>query len=358
VLNRAIWRLVVADTAAVDPLNPPIPIALHARNHPLEVQSSWVMREAVRTLLGADAQGDPTAPDSLARELLQRFTFTLIPMANPDGVEDRGISCAAGAGRCNAHGVDIEANWSAASPEPEVVAIRDAYAELLTQTPAVQLALNLHSAFECNRFFWYHAEGGTSALYAQREQAYIGDVRQRFSAAAGAIGLADSIQSWSSHVSWTSAFSPVYPEGWWWNNAGADVLALTYEERKECSNEGSWDLAARALLGGALSYFFPMEFPVAVADDPRGLGRGGTFGDAFGGLAPARLTWMDPTHAELGLSRPSRGLLEQLDLQGHLLGSAPLQCEGTCTIPLTPADRGTLLRWRGADGAKAITLLR
>jgi hypothetical protein len=254
--------------------------------------------------------------------------------------------------------VDIEANWSAPSPEPEVVAIRDAYAELLTQTPAVQLALNLHSAFECNRFFWYHAAGGTSSLFAQREQAYIGNVQQRFSAAANGVGLLDSIQSWSSHVSWTSAFNPVYPEGWWWNNAGAEVLALTYEDRKECTNEGGWDLAAQALLGGALSYFFPMEFPVAVADDPRNFGRGGASRDGLGGAVAASLTWKDPSHAELRLVVPTRGSLERLDLQGRLLGSFRLQCEGSCVFPLAPADRGSLLRWQGEDGSTATTLLR
>jgi hypothetical protein len=77
-----------------------------ARQHGTEVAGT----EAVMAIINHLVQSN--APSDLA--LLQRLTFAIVPMANPDGVAETG--------RCNSAGVDLNRDWNPPS-QPETRAI-------------------------------------------------------------------------------------------------------------------------------------------------------------------------------------------------------------------------------------------
>lgn len=200
-------------------------IWIHARTHPNESESSLVAQAIVDELLGGSALG------SL---LLDHAYVHVLPMLNIDGVELQYP-------RENANGIDIESNWSAASPEPEVEALRRHLTALMNSSAPVDVALNLHSAWDCKRYFVYHAEAGTSELFARQEQRFIGYARARFPG---------GIEPYDYFVSWTGGTPDRYPESWFWLNHGDRVMALTYEDMN-CAAAGDFDRTARALLGAA-----------------------------------------------------------------------------------------------------------
>lgn len=226
--GRPLWRVTVGEEAGV--VKPRI--FVHARTHPAEVQSFYVLREMLLYL--ADTARDTSA--ALRRD----FAFHFVPMYNPDGV-------ALGRARQNARGVDIESNWNHAAPEPEVVALKTAFQSLSTG-PAegmIRVALNLHSdQVNCTRFFFYHHENGTSAAYGARQRTYITGVRDYFP---------EGIKPWDYAVSWTGGFASQYPESHWWLTRGAEVMALTYEDTN-CPGAGDFYRTGRALVLGSADY--------------------------------------------------------------------------------------------------------
>jgi hypothetical protein len=245
VQNRPIWRITVGEEAGV--VKPRI--FVHARTHPAEVQAFYVAREMM---------GFVSAANDTAAALRRDYAFHFIPMYNPDGV-------ALGKARQNANGVDIESNWNQASPQPEVAALKAAF-QTLSTGPArgrIRAALNLHSdQINCKRFFFYHHEAGTSAAYAERERDYITGVRAFFP---------QGIENWSYVVSWTDGFKSQYPESFWWQTQGPEVMALTYEDTN-CPGAGDFYLTARAITLGTDAYL--RSTPVSIHD---GGNRGGDF---------------------------------------------------------------------------------
>jgi hypothetical protein len=224
VQNRALWRVSVGNDSTGERPR----VFVHARTHPAEVQSFYVLREMVDFVL------DTT---TLAAQLRSEFVFQFVPMYNPDGVQ-------LGYGRLNANRVDIESNWNNASPQPEVAALKAQFQALMTGPRPVRVALNLHSdQYLCSRFFFYHQEGGTSATYAALEREYITGVRSYFP---------EGIENWNYQTSW-STFQPQYPESFWWLNRGAGVMALTYEDTN-CPGAGDFYRTARAMILGSADY--------------------------------------------------------------------------------------------------------
>jgi hypothetical protein len=71
-------------------------VVLTSRVHPGETNASWMMRGALRFLLGGSAE---------AAALRRRVVFKVVPMLNPDGVVN-------GSYRCNLSGVDLNRHWS------------------------------------------------------------------------------------------------------------------------------------------------------------------------------------------------------------------------------------------------------
>jgi hypothetical protein len=216
---------------------------IHARTHPGEVQGTWVTNEIIKILLSNSALG---------KKLRDSCVFSIVPMYNPDGVE-------LGKARENANNIDIESNWDttkAYPSQPEVAVLRKTFMELMAQANPIQIALNMHSAYECHKFFWFHAATGTSSLFAGIQKQFIDTVVSNYP---------EWIQPWNSHVSWTSSAAKQYPESWFWYTHREKVLALTYEDMN-CVTAHSFDRTALAIAQGIADHLGITRTPVSVAD--------------------------------------------------------------------------------------------
>ena len=236
VQNRPIYMLTIEDTAAT--AHPRKRVWIHARTHPNEVQGTWVTNQMIAQLLGSS---------SFAHALRTGSVFNIVPMINPDGVE-------LAKPRENAHNIDIESNWVAIPGEPEVQTLRRMFTALMATPNPIRIALNMHSAYGNVRYFVFHAAGGTTPTYAAIEQRFINNVRRNFPG---------GIQPYTHFVSWNSAPSLVYPESWFWQNHGENVLALTYEDMNSASAR-AFDSTANAILRGVAEEL-GIIIPTAVA---------------------------------------------------------------------------------------------
>ncbi len=226
VLNRALWELrISSDSSNIDKHI----IYIHVRTHPNEVQSFWVANEIIKLL---------TSEDSLVQNIRDECVFYIVPMYNPDGVELEYP-------RENANKIDIEGNWFADTVQPEVKALRKRFVKLMGSNSPIELALNMHSAYKCKRYFVYHHQNGTSQKYTQIEKLYINFVVSYF------VG---GIEPWNFFITWKNGTPRKYPESWWWLNFKEKVLALTYEDGN-CEEAGDYDKTAYAILTGIADYF-------------------------------------------------------------------------------------------------------
>lgn len=227
VQNRALWELSITDTTQIE--KPKQTVYMHVRTHPNEVQSFRVANAFINLLL---------SDELFSQEMIERYIFYIVPMINPDGVE-------LGYFRENANKVNIESNWATIPIEPEPAALKRRFIELMNSDQPIRIALNMHSAYNGNpRYFVYHHENGTSVEFTQLEKEFIGGVRSYFPSGIGA---------WDTFVSWTNGTPDYYPESWFWNNYGEDVMALTYEDWNN-ENAGDYDSTAYALLHGINDY--------------------------------------------------------------------------------------------------------
>jgi len=226
VQNRALWELKITSENNDDSKHI---IYIHTRTHPNEVQSFWVVNEIIKFLI---------SDKELAEKLREKCIFYIIPMYNPDGVELQ-------LPRQNANNIDIESNWYSDDIQKEVLALKNRFIELMDSENPIEIALNMHSAYKCKRYFVYHHENGTSNSYSQIEKRFINYVVSYFS---------DGFQPWNFIVTWKNGTPKKYPESWWWLNHGKSVLALTYEDGN-CAEAGSYDKTAFAILSGISNYF-------------------------------------------------------------------------------------------------------
>lgn len=226
VQGRALWQLTI--TSATIPTTPRQTVFVHARTHPGEIQSWWVANEMIRYLLSDDQR---------AAALREQLVFHIIPMYNPDGVELQYP-------RENANQIDLEREWDKPNPQPEPAALKTRFTELMNSSAPIKVALNLHSAYLCQRYFVYHDQNGTSREFARSQQLFIGKVRNFWP---------EGIQPWDYYKSWDTGTPRVFPESWYWLNYGPGVMAMTYEDMN-CDQAGSYDLTARAILHGVGEY--------------------------------------------------------------------------------------------------------
>tara|TARA_B100001564_G_scaffold359646_1_gene382223 strand:- start:3533 stop:4744 length:1212 start_codon:yes stop_codon:yes gene_type:complete len=225
VQGRAVWELTISENPASDFYKR---IYIHARTHPGEEESFWVADEIINYLIADTPE---------AAFIRSNTIFHIVPMHNPDGVE-------LGYARENANGLDIESGWDDSILQPEVVALQNRFIELSFAPNPIKVALNMHSAYACKRYFVYHHENGTSDYFIDLEKQFISGVQFYYP---------DGIEDWNYYVSWTNSTPDQYPESWWWFNYAEDVLALTYEDMN-CSSAGNFDMTAEALIRGSLDF--------------------------------------------------------------------------------------------------------
>ena len=224
--NRAIWELTISDNPASNTYKR---VYIHARTHPGEEEAFWVVDEIINFLLADTPE---------AAFIRSQSIFHIVPMHNPDGVE-------LGFPRENANGIDVESGWDDNVLEPEVTVLQNRFIDLSFVIPnPIEVALNMHSAYACKRYFVYHHENGTSENFTELERDFISGIQSYYPG---------GFEDWSYFVSWTSGTPDQYPESWWWFNYGDNVMALTYEDMN-CSQAGNYDYTASAMVRGVCDY--------------------------------------------------------------------------------------------------------
>jgi len=226
VQGRAIWELTISeDPSSITHKR----IYIHARTHPGEEEAFWVTDEIINFLLADTPE---------ASFIRSNTIFHIVPMHNPDGVE-------LGYSRENANGLDIESGWDDNVLEPEVSVLQNRFLELSFAIPnPIQVALNMHSAYACKRYFVYHHENGTSSYFTDLEKDFISGIQHYYP---------NGIEDWNYFVSWSSNTPDQYPESWWWFNYAENVMALTYEDMN-CSDAGNYNITAEAIVRGVCDY--------------------------------------------------------------------------------------------------------
>lgn len=106
-------------------------VVILSRQHPPEISGYMAMVQFVETLLGNT---------ELAKNFIKNYELVIIPMINPDGVDE-------GNWRHNFGGVDLNRDWIDFK-QPETRAIRDyLLAKVKKQNAKVYFALDFHSTF-------------------------------------------------------------------------------------------------------------------------------------------------------------------------------------------------------------------
>lgn len=198
-------------------------VLVHARTHPGEVGSNFLLEGFVDYLLSSDA---------MAQRMRRRLIVEIIPMLNVDGV-------VVGNNRVTPGGLNLEGKWFAhprhtllldtARVPKEVRLLHARYASLAQEPTPITVALNLHSSAgqpEDQMFFFPHF--GPRERGYQEAEAALYKKQLRF------IDLWRRIQgpSWfnAPPVEGESHFlAKDVPESWWWRNFQDRVMAISVE---------------------------------------------------------------------------------------------------------------------------------
>ncbi len=198
-------------------------VIIHARTHPAEIPSSFVIEGLVNFLLGGSSE---------AVTILEKYEFYIFPMQNVDGV-------IAGNYRSTPQSENLEVMWNydsenpinlLESTPPEVKTIHEYAKKLMTDGgPAVSIALNLHSANsekDIRPFFFPHF-GDESQGYSESESSLWNKQLSFIGSLAEQIGteMLEPIPTEGG----SSFAQKTYPESWWWINFQDSVMAITME---------------------------------------------------------------------------------------------------------------------------------
>ena len=190
-------------------------IWVHGRIHPSESPASYLVDGLVEYLTGDTPE---------ARSLRRQIDAWILPFANPDGVAD-GLS------RSNALGVNQEINFGRSddSTVVEVRAIKRMFEQLTAERP-FDFMLNSHSQHAESATFWMHKGSTTTPSYFRKLWTYTGLVSS----------MNPCIQPLDMNF---SGMASRYAEGWFWNHAGENTIALTIETTYSCysfDRDGLW----------------------------------------------------------------------------------------------------------------------
>ncbi len=197
------------------PENQKIRIWIHGRQHPSETPGSYLLDGLIDYLTADTPEG---------RSLRQQIDAYILPIANPDGVAN-GLS------RSNALGVNQEINFGRSddSTVVEVRVMKRAF-ERLTKDRPFDLVLNSHSQLAESATFWMHRRTSTSPVYFRKLWTYTGLVCSQN----------PCIRPEDMNF---SDVAPRYAEGWFWDHAGDNTVALTIETTYNCysfDRDGLW----------------------------------------------------------------------------------------------------------------------
>ena len=188
---------------------------LHGRIHPSESPASYLVDGLVEYL---------TSDTPEACSLRRQVDAWILPFANPDGVAN-GLS------RSNVLGVNQEINFDRNddSTVVEVRAIKKKFEELTAERP-FDFMLNSHSQHAESSTFWMHRGSTTTPSFFRKLWTYTGLVSS----------FNPCIQPRDMNF---SNMASRYAEGWMWNHAGENTIALTIETPYTCysfDRDGLW----------------------------------------------------------------------------------------------------------------------
>lgn len=194
-------------------------VLMHARTHPAETPSSFLIEGMVNYLLESS-------------ELLSKFEFYIFPMQNVDGVT-------VGNYRSTPQSENLEVMWNyeienpmemVASTPPEIKVIHDYVIELMNDGgPPITMALNLHASNsepDIRPFFYPHF--GFEAQGYDSLEASLWEKQISLIHILGTHHGPDMIEPIPAEGG-SSFASKTYPESWWWVNYKDQVMAMTME---------------------------------------------------------------------------------------------------------------------------------
>lgn len=223
--GRGIWQLKISNFSSSKPKKV---VYIHARTHPNEVQANYVANQIIEQLISGQ---------EYANAFRENAELYIIPMYNPDGVE-------LGKNRENSNDVDLEREWDKNPMQQEASILKKRFIEIMNSNNPIKVALNLHSSYNCKRYFVFHDPTGTSNDYASLQKEFITGVKQYFNS---------GIEAWNYNITWQGTAPTHFPESWWWFNYNKNVIALTYEDM-HCDQNGKYDSTAYAIIGGIGKY--------------------------------------------------------------------------------------------------------
>ena len=198
-------------------------IFMHARTHPAETPSSFLIEGMINFLLSGTPQ---------ASAILSEFEFYIFPMQNVDGV-------IAGNYRSTPKSENLEMMWYydsnnplnlTADAPPEVTTIHQ-YAKNLMNDGGqpISIALNLHASNsepDIRPFFYPHF--GTESHGYSSVEASLWEKQLHFISSVATHYGVDMIEPITEEGG-SSFASKTYPESWWWVNYHDQVMAMTLE---------------------------------------------------------------------------------------------------------------------------------
>lgn len=194
---------------------------LHARTHPAETGSSFVLEGLISTLL---------SNDPLAQSLRENYEFHIVPMHNVDGIVKGNY-------RTTPSSKNLEAEWRTNEDFPwtlkfnapqENRVLNARMLQLAMGEESVVLALNLHSSNSAPQkaAFFYPHFGNDTQKYSAPERAlwnkqlqFIASVSRHY----------DGRITPPPAEGGNSFLKTAFPETWWWKNKKDAVNAITLE---------------------------------------------------------------------------------------------------------------------------------
>jgi|GEM_PF-1084687 len=200
-------------------------IWIHARTHPSETGSSFVVEGLIKHLV-SDCNAACKEAD------LTKLIFHIVPMVNPDGV-------AMGNARVTPdNSLDLERTWMKSSNNfdlvedtpPETKAIHSTIVRLAKKGPEFIIALNIHSknAYPNWRNFLYTNFKDSKPEYGEQGDSLF-KKQLDFAKILTSYYCGDTINVRDSEESGKLTEKKHFPEMWWWLNFKDSVMAVTLE---------------------------------------------------------------------------------------------------------------------------------